>query len=110
MEEMWDMKCRKLRDPSRKGDINTCACMNVCARLSAHIGLWREPKERKERGMERCKCREHFQIFLLKRTATANVSCTNTAAGKKKKTLNFSGLIEWFGCASLSKSFCFVCT
>lgn len=47
-EEMWDVKCWKLRDPNRKGDINTCACMNVCAHLSAHIGLRQEPKERKE--------------------------------------------------------------
>lgn len=64
----------------KEGDINTCAGMNMCAYLSAHIGLRWEPKKRKKRGAERCKCREHFQVSLLKRTATANVSCTNTAA------------------------------
>jgi len=74
------MKHWKLRDPYRKGDINTCACMNMCEHLSAHIALRKQPTERKERGLERCKCREHFQVFLLKSTATANVSCTNTAA------------------------------
>lgn len=61
--------------------------MNVCAHLSAHVGLWQEPKERKERGEERFKSREHFQVFLLKRRATANVSCTNTAAVMQENRL-----------------------
>lgn len=53
---------------TRRRDTNFCAFMKSCEHLCVYRGLQWEPKDRKERGVGRCKCKEQIQVFLLRRT------------------------------------------